>query len=145
MRDVALEGVLSMRKGLNILGILLLTASMSVAQRPDDAAYPADPFSPNATSLEDGNSAMATENADEWKETEEASYQKGDARVMSPVQRNAFVKAEQRRQRIAARKWFGLSNSRPVAAANPYFTPYSPSWVGSYWQPYFWYGGTIWR
>ena len=126
-----------MRKGLNILGILLFTVSLSVAQQPEDAAYPADPFSNAAPSLGDESPA---------NETEEASYRTGDAKTMSPVQRNAYVKAEQRRQRIAARKWFGLSNSRPVAAANPYFTPYSPSWVGSYWQPYFWYGGgTIWR
>jgi hypothetical protein len=44
------------------------------------------------------------------------------------VQRNAAWKAEQRRQRIAARKWLGYDPLRPPASPLP-FMGSSPRWV----------------
>ncbi|MDA0657594.1 MAG: hypothetical protein O3C60_02025 [Planctomycetota bacterium] len=44
-----------------------------------------------------------------------------------------------RRERIAARKWFGLSNLRPTANPIPTMSAsYSPSWGGSHWDPFLW-------
>ena len=47
------------------------------------------------------------------------------------VRRVAEQKAAQRRARIAARKWYGYSNLRPVASPDPYNGNYSPAWGGN--------------
>jgi len=44
------------------------------------------------------------------------------------VRQRAEAKANQRQQRIAARQWFGFSNARPTASADPYHGDYSPRW-----------------
>lgn len=44
------------------------------------------------------------------------------------IRQRAELKAAQRQQRMAARKWFGFSNSRPTAGPDPYFGDYSPHW-----------------
>lgn len=44
-----------------------------------------------------------------------------------------------RRERIAAREWFGLSNLRPTANPIPSMSAtYSPSWGGNHWDPFRW-------
>lgn len=57
------------------------------------------------------------------------------------VRRKAQFASQQRQNRLAAQRWFGISNSRPVANPIPYYASYSPSWVGSSWNPYAWSGG----
>jgi hypothetical protein len=54
--------------------------------------------------------------------------------------------AAQARARMAARKWFGYSNSRPVASPDPYYGTYSPGWAGNNsLYPYRWNGyGSAW-
>jgi hypothetical protein len=48
------------------------------------------------------------------------------------TRQRAQLKAQQRMERIAALKWYGLSNSRPVAGVTPFTgTPYSPRWRGN--------------
>lgn len=56
------------------------------------------------------------------------------------VRRNAQFRAAQRRRRIAARRWFGLSNSRPMASATPWMGAYSPYWMSNTGQPFGWAG-----
>ena len=56
------------------------------------------------------------------------------------IRRKAEKKAEQRRQRLAAMKWFGWSQSRPTASPTPWTGVYSPSWVGNGADPYHWIG-----
>lgn len=46
------------------------------------------------------------------------------------VRRKAEERSAQRRQRIAARKWYGLSNARPIASYTPQYGSYSPTWCG---------------
>jgi hypothetical protein len=58
------------------------------------------------------------------------------------VRRNAEQKADQRRARLAALKWYGFSNQRPQAAPTPFTTTYSPVWTGNVWDPYRWVGGS---
>ena len=60
------------------------------------------------------------------------------------VRRNAEQRAAQRRQRMAALKWFGFSNQRPQAGPEPFHGEWSPVWTsnnGAY--PYRW-GGSGW-
>jgi hypothetical protein len=55
------------------------------------------------------------------------------------VRRKAEFKADQRQARLAAQKWYGLSNSRPEASPIPFMGQYSPSWVGNGWNRYDWF------
>ncbi len=57
------------------------------------------------------------------------------------ILQRAQFQSQQRQRRIAARKWFGLSNARPIANSDPFHGDYSPRWTsndGHY--PYRWSG-----
>jgi hypothetical protein len=54
------------------------------------------------------------------------------------VRRKAELKADQRLARLAALKWYGLSNSRPDASPTPFMSVYSPGWIGNSWSRYEW-------
>lgn len=56
------------------------------------------------------------------------------------VRRKAEERAAQRSNRIAARKWFGLSNARPSASPVPTMGTYSPFWAGNDSDPNRWNG-----
>ena len=56
------------------------------------------------------------------------------------VRRKAEFRATQRRNRLAAQRWFGFSNLRPAVNPIPYFGSYSASWTGSFWDPNAWSG-----
>ena len=56
------------------------------------------------------------------------------------VRRQAQYTAWQRQQRMAARKWYGYSNSRPRANPTPFTGYYSPAWVGTVNEPFAWPG-----
>jgi hypothetical protein len=57
------------------------------------------------------------------------------------VRRKAEMRAAQRMDRIAAMKWFGMSNARPQAATVPMMGVYSPAWIGNGYDRYDWVGG----
>jgi hypothetical protein len=57
------------------------------------------------------------------------------------VRRKAEIKADQRMSRLAALKWYGMSNSRPDASVTPTMGIYSPAWIGNGWNRYDWIGG----
>lgn len=69
-------------------------------------------------------------------------YQEEMRQYMDPklaVRRAAEIRATERSQRIAALKWYGMSNSRPVCSADPFNGDYSPHWSsGSPNYPYRW-------
>ncbi len=44
------------------------------------------------------------------------------------IRRNAEFRAEQLQNRLAAMKWFGQSNQRPIATPTPFMGTYSPMW-----------------
>jgi hypothetical protein len=56
------------------------------------------------------------------------------------LRRKAEARSQQRQNRLAAQRWFGISNLRPMANPVPYYATYSPTWVGSSWNPYAWSG-----
>lgn len=56
------------------------------------------------------------------------------------IRRREALKARQRRQRIAAMKWYGYSQSRPTANPMPLTGYYSPMWAGNGSDPYLWIG-----
>lgn len=56
------------------------------------------------------------------------------------VRRKAELKTAQRNQRLAAQKWFGVSNARPMASAQPFMDLYSPRWIGNGYNAFDWSG-----
>ena len=54
------------------------------------------------------------------------------------VRRTAQQKAQARRNRIAARKWFGYSSARPKVNPTPWTSQYSATWVGNGLNPLNW-------
>jgi hypothetical protein len=54
------------------------------------------------------------------------------------VRRKAEARASQRASRLASMKWYGMSNSRPVANTTPLFGTYSPMWVSNSADPNQW-------
>lgn len=56
------------------------------------------------------------------------------------VRRKAELKTAQRMQRLAAQKWFGVSNARPMASAQPFLDLYSPRWIGNGYNAFDWAG-----
>jgi hypothetical protein len=57
------------------------------------------------------------------------------------VRRKAEARAAQREGRLASLKWYGMSNSRPVAGTTPLFGTYSPMWVSNSPDMYRWHAG----
>ena len=57
------------------------------------------------------------------------------------IRRVVEQRAAERRARLAAMKWYGYSNLRPVAGPDPYNSDYSPGWGGNNsLYPYRWSG-----
>jgi len=54
------------------------------------------------------------------------------------VRRRAEARGEQRAQRLASSKWYGIYNSRPTVSPTPWFSTYSPSWVSNTYDPARW-------
>ncbi len=91
----------------------------------------------NATSA-----ATPTMTPEMWYYMQEMQRYDDPAQV---VRRNAEFSASQRRARLAAMKWFGVSNSRPQAWVTPFTASYSPMSAGNGWGPYWWAGGSYGR
>ncbi len=56
------------------------------------------------------------------------------------VRRKAEFRASQREKRLAARRWFGLSNLRPQVSPIPFMGTYSPHWAGNSSNAFQWNG-----
>jgi hypothetical protein len=71
-----------------------------------------------------------------WYEYDEQAEYRPNARAI--VMQRAMLRAEQRQNRMAAMKWYGMSNSRPTAAATPFCSVYSPVWQSPGGRPFAW-------
>ncbi|MGA2032436.1 MAG: hypothetical protein ABSG68_09285 [Thermoguttaceae bacterium] len=71
----------------------------------------------------------------------EASLQEAqDAKAA--VRRMAEARSDQRQRRLAACRWYGLSNLRPQASTDPVDSDYAPHWASNNgFFPYRWNGG----
>lgn len=56
------------------------------------------------------------------------------------IRRAAEQRAAERDARIASRKWFGYSNSRPMAVHTPFTHPLSATWAGNGVDQWHWWG-----
>ena len=67
-----------------------------------------------------------------------SSYQPNPKAI---IHQKAMAHGQQRSDRLAALRWYGMSNSRPTAAPTPFCTLYSPAWQSPNGKPFVWYAG----
>ncbi len=58
-------------------------------------------------------------------------YMKNYSDPRLAVRRNAEFQQQQRENRLAAMRWFGMSNSRPRSSPDPFNGDYSPYWAST--------------
>ena len=126
-KDRTMQRTLLMVTG--VIALIGLTA-VCEAQQPEE--------------FSDTNEKMFSEMAGDGEVTPEMwFYMQEYRRYLSPkeaVRRKAEARSQQRQNRLAAQRWFGVSNLRPTASPVPQYGTYSPMWVGNTWNPYFWTG-----
>ena len=100
-----------------VAALLLFVAVPTFGQAPA-----ANPLPPLQSSLSPGDVRQTPEM---WfYEQQRRDYL--DPRVA--IRQRAEFQAQQRQRRIAARKWFGLSNARPTVSTDPFHGDFSPRW-----------------
>lgn len=111
---------------------IMISATGALAQNP-----PTDIARNNPLTLQQPTGQIPL-SADIWLYLHE--QQREDSPEMI-VRRKAQQKSQARRDRIAARKWFGFSPSRPTANPTPWTSQYSPTWVGNGLNRFDWQAG----
>jgi hypothetical protein len=109
---------------------LLLTLAPAFAQAPRGSQrQPAAPSNPPAVDIDKlprpGSMSMSQMTPEMWLYMQERERH-DDAK--EAVRRKAEFRTAQRQRRIAAREWFGYSNSRPAANSDPWMAGYSAHW-----------------
>jgi hypothetical protein len=73
-------------------------------------------------------------------------YEQERARYENPkmaVRRKAELRGQQRADRLAALKWYGIDNSRPTVSGTPWFGSYGPYWGSNTFDPLRWRQPTV--
>jgi hypothetical protein len=89
---------------------------------------------PRATTMQETLTTM-TRTPEMWL------YEQERIRYEDPkqaVRRRAEMRAAQRSDRLAAQRWYGISNSRPMATCTPHMEGYSPYWGSNTYDPNRW-------
>ncbi len=109
---------------------LLLTAVPALAQGPRASQRAA--AKPGAAAKETEASpeslSMLQMTPEMWLYSQE---QRRHDDPKTAVRLKAEYRTAQRMRRMAAREWFGFSNSRPAVNPEPFHSNYSPHWAGN--------------
>src|SRR6478735_2566437 len=113
-------------------GAILLALSASAQEPKIDLRRD---LAPRSAPAPDSSIGVVTPTPEMW------FYQQERNRHDDPklaVRRRAEARGEQRQQRLASSKWYGIYNSRPTVSPTPWFSTYSPSWVSNTYDPAQW-------
>ncbi len=124
-----------MKKLLFVLSCNLVVVATASAQKP--AAEKSERVTPAWQEGRVVSSGELTPTPEMW------FYEQERRRWDDPqtlVRAHAEEKAAQRRARLAAMAWYGLSNSRPQVSPDPTDNPYAPHWRSNSYQPAEWVG-----
>ncbi len=119
---------------------------IAAAEKPGVKTLPATP----AVSSSEIKTPITSVSPGELKATPEMwFYEQYMQQYQDPkmaVRARAEFEADQRQRRLAAMRWFGMSNSRPKACCDPFHNDYSPGWYSNNSAyPYRWEGvGPTW-
>ena len=82
--------------------------------------------------------AVEANQEDHWDYGQSYQYEPNPKEI---IHQKAQARAHQRMARMAAMRWYGMSNERPTASPTPFTALYSPSWQMPGGRPYAWYHG----
>jgi hypothetical protein len=74
--------------------------------------------------------------SEQWYRTEQP------AKELKLSTQRAIARGEQRSARLEAMRWYGFSNSRPLATGIPFTAMYSPAWQQPGGRPFAWHTST---
>jgi hypothetical protein len=118
-----LEGDLRMKRLSMVLSVTVLAMVMA-------PAWAANPTAPSTQVKMKSDvsvpSVEVTPTPEMWFYQQ---YQQQYQDPQSMVHRAADARAAERARRLAAQKWYGISNARPRASTDPYNDDASPHWV----------------
>ncbi|HEV2968823.1 MAG TPA: hypothetical protein VGY55_02465 [Pirellulales bacterium] len=123
-----------MKRLIFALSLNLLIVAAAHAQKP--AAEKTERFAPIASHV--ASTGELTPTPEMWFYEQELRRWDDPQTI---VRTNAEEKAAQRRARMAAMAWYGLSNSRPNVSPDPTDSPYAAHWRSNGYQPSEWVGG----
>jgi hypothetical protein len=123
-----------MKKLIFALSFNLLVVAGANAQRP--AAEKTERFAPIASRV--ASTGELTPTPEMWFYEQELRRWDDPQNI---VRANAEERAAQRRARLAAMAWYGMSNSRPNVSPDPTDSPYAAHWRSNGYQPSEWVGG----
>jgi hypothetical protein len=120
--------------------LTLVTATGALAQQPASATLPQ--VNVSGSPGEQNSAGLQSVAPEVWVYMQERNRYEDPKQA---VRRKAEARALARQGRLEARRWYGLSNSRPTAAATPFMSQYSPAWRGNGGHGYDWIGtrGTV--
>jgi hypothetical protein len=131
----------AMKTSLTACVFLLVCTSIAVAQQPKLTRIERPPVAtlqtpiPATTQFSAPTLTPPPTTPELWVYAQEMRRHDDPAQA---VRRKAEFQADQRMSRLAALKWYGLSNSRPEASVVPMMGIYSPGWIGNGWDRYDW-------
>src|SRR5690242_7814648 len=132
------------RIGMCLGALVWLAASAAQAQEPAPSPFDKPPEQAPYQS-QPGTAAEPSSSHISWGQLQPTAemwlYEQNKADYLDPklaVRRNAERKTSERQSRIAAMKWYGLSNSRPIANPTPMCGVYSPGWHANNYNAYRW-------
>jgi hypothetical protein len=106
---------------------LVFTAVPALAEKPDTSS----PRPPSSISI-----GQVSPTPEMWFYEQ---YMLNYENPQMAVRERAHFQAMQRESRIASRQWYGFSNARPRAGADPIHGDYGPSWTsGNGYHPLRW-------
>ena len=124
---------------LSCVPLALLVFSVATAIRAQEPPSPMPPSAqpPAARSTEGyvATTGAVTPTPEMWFYEQEVNRY-DNPKVM--VHERAEWRANQRRSRLAASKWYGISNSRPMVSPFPWFGGYGPFWGSNTYDPLRW-------
>jgi hypothetical protein len=126
------------RLGLLIIPVTLLAAFIVRAQETDESFRLPTASTRSTLSAPTLSPGEIQATPEMWFYEQERLFY---ADPKNAVRANAEFRAYQRARRLAALRWYGFSNSRPLANPDPIHGIYSPRWVGNGYIPSHWIGG----
>ncbi len=113
--------------------LVALLSARAVAQEPTVARRPDESFAVQGGQV--AASGVVQPTVSMW------FYEQEQRRRDDPkqaIRRRAEFRAQQRQDRLAAMRWYGKSNSRPMVSATPYTAGYSAFWGSNTYNPLRW-------
>jgi hypothetical protein len=115
--------------------VILSVAGTAMSQEPGDRAARGEAFQSQTGTGQVATSGVVTPTVEMWF-YEQEQRRRDDTKLA--IRRRAEARADQRQARLAATRWYGISNSRPTVSPTPVCYGYSAYWGSNSFDPLRW-------